>query len=114
MSTNHVPALDCVRASAVILVVASHAYLDQWVLAGPVGVTIFFVLSGYLITSLLVAELDSSGRIHLGRFYWRRALRLLPALAVFLAAAMAIDRALEPGFAPTRDLLGSIFYIENY
>jgi hypothetical protein len=63
---------------------ATHAQLASgW--AGDVGVDIFFVLSGFLITSLLIEEWDRFGSISLRRFYARRALRLLPALMVMLA-----------------------------
>jgi peptidoglycan/LPS O-acetylase OafA/YrhL len=74
------PQLDGVRAIAILPVVTYHA----WVVprGGFLGVDIFFVLSGFLITTLLVEEAQASGRISLPHFYFRRALRLLPALFV--------------------------------
>lgn len=78
------PALDGLRAIAVLLVVLSHvgvAYLGQ---AGAVGVTLFFVLSGFLIIRLLLEEPERTGRINFRRFYVRRGRRLLPALLVLL------------------------------
>ena len=78
--------LDGFRGLAILLVVAAHAAIPGFRDAGVTGVTLFFVLSGFLITSLLVEERRESGRIDLRAFYRHRALRLLPALFVFLAA----------------------------
>lgn len=75
--------LDGLRALAVLLVIASHLWIP--VLAGGwIGVDVFFVLSGYLITSILVREFDQTGSIRLARFYTRRLLRLYPALVAML------------------------------
>ncbi len=80
--------IEGLRGIAVLLVVACHCGIG--VLAGGfVGVDVFFVLSGYLITSLLVAEIGASGRLDLPRFYARRARRLLPASALMLLATLA-------------------------
>jgi peptidoglycan/LPS O-acetylase OafA/YrhL len=76
--------LDGVRGLAILLVVAAHVGLPlRW--GGMSGVTLFFVLSGYLITALLIREWDRFGSISLWRFWGRRALRLLPALFLLLA-----------------------------
>jgi peptidoglycan/LPS O-acetylase OafA/YrhL len=81
--------LDGLRAIAVLLVFAGH--IDQQALAGGyVGVEIFFVLSGYLITYLLLAERQRTGGIALRRFYIRRGLRLFPALIVMVVAMTPI------------------------
>lgn len=74
--------LDGVRGVAILLVLLAHIFPDALTVAGPLGVQIFFVLSGYLITTLLVAEVERRGGIDLPRFFVRRALRLLPALVV--------------------------------
>lgn len=75
---QHIPALDGLRALSAIAVVAGHALLP---LRGfGYGVDVFFVLSGSLITGLLLDEVDRSGRIDRRAFYIRRAARLLPAL----------------------------------
>jgi peptidoglycan/LPS O-acetylase OafA/YrhL len=79
-----VPALDGLRGVAVMLVVLSHAHVTPGV-AGPVGVTVFFVLSGYLITGLLLDETEETGTVGLRRFWIRRLLRLAPALLVMVA-----------------------------
>ena len=75
------PDIEGLRGIAVLLVVAFHAHIWWW-RGGFLGVDIFFVLSGYLITALLLQELESSGTLSLVGFYARRARRLLPAAAV--------------------------------
>ena len=80
---NHLPGLDGLRALAVLSVVAYH-FQFGWAKGGYLGVDLFFVLSGFLITSLLLEEKFESGRIALGAFWARRARRLLPALFVML------------------------------
>jgi peptidoglycan/LPS O-acetylase OafA/YrhL len=72
------PDIEGLRALAVGLVIAFHAELP-FLRGGFVGVDVFFVLSGYLITSLLMQEISSSGTVNFARFYARRARRLLPA-----------------------------------
>lgn len=81
----HLPALDGLRGVAVALVVAYHLFPDV-VPGGFLGVDVFFVLSGFLITSLLVREHESTGGVALGRFYVRRLRRLTPALVLVIAA----------------------------
>ena len=78
---------------AVLLVVLSHWSVDTWRFGGTVGVTVFFVLSGYLITSILLAEHGATGAIGLRAFYARRALRLFPALAVVVVAIPFLQKA---------------------
>jgi peptidoglycan/LPS O-acetylase OafA/YrhL len=80
---NHRPELDGLRALAVLLVIASHLAVP-YLLGGWVGVDVFFVLSGYLITSILVREFHRTSSIALGHFYLRRVLRLYPALIAML------------------------------
>jgi peptidoglycan/LPS O-acetylase OafA/YrhL len=74
------PSLDAIRGIAILLVLLAHTH--QLLPGGRLGVDLFFVLSGFLITSLLLSEWDSTGSIAFGGFYARRALRLLPALFV--------------------------------
>lgn len=94
---SRVRGLDGVRGIAILTVVSYHAF--GFPSAGLFGVDLFFVLSGYLITSLLVAEWQRNGTISLRRFWGRRARRLLPALAVYLGTllvlAIAVGKSAE-------------------
>lgn len=86
--------LDALRGVAALIVFVFH--VDELLLPGGgwIGVTAFFTLSGYLITSLLLAEADSAGRVAVRAFYVRRARRLLPAFAFFLAVAATYAMAI--------------------
>lgn len=77
----HEPALDGLRAVAILMVVVGHMFQ---LASGWIGVHLFFVLSGYLITRILSAEIDCTGTIDFYRFYWRRFLRLMPPLWAML------------------------------
>lgn len=79
------PELDGIRGLAVLLVLASHARVPGFEGGGMVGVTLFFVLSGFLITGLLRQELARTGRVDLRAFYVRRIRRLVPALVALVA-----------------------------
>ena len=92
-----IPALDGVRALAVALVLADHGGIPG-VSGGFIGVDVFFVLSGFLITSLLLDELGRTGAIDLPGFWVRRARRLLPALIVMVLAVVVL-RELFPSDA---------------
>ena len=80
---RYMPGLDGLRAVAVLAVIAFHEQFS-WAPGGLLGVSLFFTLSGYLITDLLLSKWVSTGRLHLGSFWARRARRLLPALFVML------------------------------
>jgi peptidoglycan/LPS O-acetylase OafA/YrhL len=97
------PQLDGIRAIAVLGVVAFHSRGGAFP-GGYIGVDVFFVLSGYLITTLLMAEHASTGRVSFRRFYARRALRLLPAL-VLVCGITALMWALVPNLPDHRDTL---------
>src|SRR3954453_6582989 len=75
----HLPSLDGIRALALIAVLLFHSQLG-WARGGYLGVTTFFVLSGFLITGLLLRERDTTGGVRLRAFWGRRARRLLPAV----------------------------------
>lgn len=107
--------LDGLRAVAVIAVVLFH--LNPGYLSGGfLGVDLFFVISGYLITRLLLAERQRTGRIRLGRFYLRRARRLLPALAALLAVVVCFGALLWPDQRPTLtgSAVSSLGYVTNW
>jgi peptidoglycan/LPS O-acetylase OafA/YrhL len=110
---GRIPALDGVRGLAIALVVISHAYVGVLPFGAPVGVTLFFVLSGYLITGILIRQLDQ-GRWSLARFYQRRARRLLPGLVVVLATSLFLRLWLEDFQGWWAQAWPVIFYATNY
>src|ERR1700733_14513831 len=101
----HLPSLDGIRAVSFLLVFAAHAGLGD-VIPGGFGVTVFFFLSGYLITTLLRIEHDATGTVSLRQFYLRRALRILPPFYLVLAlAALAAWLGVIAGGLSARALL---------
>ncbi len=110
---GHRPGLDQVRGVAVLMVVLGHT-IHRWGVggAGRIGVTVFFVLSGFLITRLLLEERVRTGRISLGGFYARRARRLLPALLVFLPLAALVNDHL--GLWVRDPIVATLTYTANY
>src|SRR5262249_20772646 len=98
--TDHMPGLDGMRAIAVAAVVVFH--LDSnWLPGGFLGVDIFFVISGFLITQLLLRELRDTGRLSLGAFYIRRVRRLLPAVAFLIGAVIVAGTLVWTDQRPT-------------
>ena len=109
---KHLPALDGLRAVAVFVVISYHAGLMKGI-PGDLGVTLFFVLSGFLITWLLLREFAATGSISIRSFYARRALRIFPAYYVFILFSLAVDTAL--GHRWSRGLIAVAFtYLVNY
>jgi len=109
------PALDGVRAVAVVLVLLFHLGMP-WMRAGYLGVSLFFTLSGFLISSLLLSEHAERGAVSFRNFYARRARRLLPA-SLFVLAAVVVARLLGafpdvPGLRA--DLLGALLQVYNW
>ena len=115
-SSNYRPHLDGLRAVAVYLVVAFHARLAGFA-GGFIGVDVFFVLSGYLVTSILLRDLGTGGRVDLRRFYARRFRRILPAAAVALLVT-AVAYAIVATPAQMLDALGgfraAFLYVANW
>ena len=111
----YMPGIDAMRALAVLAVFGYHAGLD-WVPGGFLGVDVFFVISGYLITSLLLREFRGTGHLEIGRFWLRRARRLLPAVGVLIAVAMIVSAIAEPSRIDQirGDALASLFYFANW
>ena len=110
------PALDGVRAVSVIAVILYHAGFS-WMHGGFFGVEVFFVVSGFLITSLLVEERDRSGRVDLRQFWVRRWRRLLPALVAVLVAVsvwVVFWGSLEQRAQMRRDLPWALGYLANW
>jgi peptidoglycan/LPS O-acetylase OafA/YrhL len=112
---RYLAGLDGLRALAVAAVVAYHLGYG-WAQGGLLGVGVFFTLSGYLITDILVGQFTATGRIRLGEFWMRRARRLLPALLVMLAVVgvwvNGFGRSFLPGFRG--DVAASALYVSNW
>ncbi|MDM7830699.1 acyltransferase family protein [Cellulomonas edaphi] len=114
--TRHRPDIQGLRALAVLLVLVYHAGVP-WLRGGYVGVDVFFVVSGFLITGLILREIDRTGRLRLGAFYARRMRRLLPATAVVFATVAALTLLVLPVTrwnTTAQDLLASSLYVENW
>ena len=109
------PSLDGIRALSVIAVMLYHANI-AWLPGGFLGVEVFFVVSGFLITSLLIEERESNHRINLKQFWIRRARRLLPAFFVMLCATAVCVAFYATDSAPDfrRDMLPSLGYFSNW
>jgi peptidoglycan/LPS O-acetylase OafA/YrhL len=112
------PALDGLRALAVVAVIGYHlSYAGLGFPGGYTGVNVFFVLSGFLITSLLVQEFESFGGIDFAAFWMRRAIRLAPALLVTIVAAAALAALDVSSAQPHETLVGIpwvLLYVGNY
>lgn len=113
---RHVPAFDGLRALAVLAVMVHHAHVPLMD-GGFLGVDVFFVLSGFLITALLVQERERNGTVDVWRFYARRALRLFPALIVMVAVVTPVLLAWDDGELRTTSLQTipwTLGYLTNY
>jgi len=115
-SRNFRPDIEGLRALAVILVLLYHAG-SPWFPGGFVGVDVFFVVSGFLITGLIMREIRSTGGFRFGAFYAKRARRLLPAIAVCLLAVAVLSWAVLPANRWSDiagDLVASSVYLMNW
>jgi peptidoglycan/LPS O-acetylase OafA/YrhL len=112
---RYMPGLDGLRAIAVLAVIVFHLGFD-WAPGGLLGVGIFFTLSGYLITDILLSQLSQRGRIDLLRFWAARARRLLPALFVMLAIVAAWVTIFGPAQPDQfrKAVVSSVFYVNNW
>ncbi len=120
---RRIPSLDGLRAISILFVLFSHlagtrgfpvsaAAANVWSL-GEFGVTVFFVISGFLITGLLLDEIERTNRIRLGRFYFRRTLRIFPPYFALIFMLLAAD-ALGWITLNSRDALHAMTYTSNY
>jgi peptidoglycan/LPS O-acetylase OafA/YrhL len=112
---GRLPGLDGLRAIAVASVFLFHADVS-WMKGGYLGVDLFFVISGFLITSLLMAETEKAGRIDMLGFYGRRARRLLPASYLMTVVVILAAKIWAPDALPRLrdDTIASLFYVTNW
>jgi len=112
---SYMPGLDGLRALAVTAVLLYHAGVSQ-VAGGFLGVEVFFVISGYLITCVLLADRDNNGRVRLRHFWFRRARRLLPALFVLLLVTLGVAVIFYPSevIELRSDTLAALGYATNW
>ena len=113
--TRYVPALDGIRAIAVVAVIVYHLHLPHCS-GGLLGVAVFFTLSGYLITGLLLDERDREGRIDFGGFWMRRMRRLMPALVAVVLVVLTVTAVARPDDLGTRAAEGgtALVYVNNW
>jgi len=109
---GHIHGLDGMRAFAVLIVIIAHMGITS-IIPGGFGVTVFFFISGFLITRLLLAEREKNGTVNLNNFYIRRFLRLLPALFLMMATSALIMIAMsDPPLL--REAIAGFSYFMNY
>jgi peptidoglycan/LPS O-acetylase OafA/YrhL len=114
ITTAKIPQIQGLRALAALLVTLFHA---KWISGGFIGVDIFYVISGFLITGLLVREIDRTGTINFKEFYSRRFKRLLPTSFFVLAITAIVSWLVIPGTMRAslgRDVIGASLYVSNY
>src|SRR5258708_16055417 len=110
----HIPSLDGLRAVSFMIVFLSHAGLSV-LLPGGFGVTVFFYLSGFLITTLIRIERQTTGSVSIRNFYLRRALRILPPFYLILLLASALTMlGFLPGELRLSPVLAEATHISNY
>ncbi len=111
---GQIPSLDGLRAVSIMIVFFSHAGLSQ-LIPGGFGVTVFFFLSGFLITMLLTREHARTGGIAFGAFYLRRVLRLIPPLLLTIALGLGlVALGWAPGDMSFEATLAQVFFVYNY
>lgn len=112
---RYMPGLDGLRALAVLAVIFYHLGMP-WASGGLLGVSIFFVLSGYLITDLLLSECEKNGAVDLKHFWLRRARRLLPGMTTLLAVLIVWVALFRPSLLGNlrEDALAALFYVSNW
>ena len=124
--STRIPGLDVVRVAAILLVMGRHLpdlatasptfrpLLNVWHEGGWIGVDVFFVLSGFLIGTILLEEVQHTGRIRLGRFYGRRGFKIYPAFYAFLAIYAVLHLAAGDRPVSSRAWLSEVFFLQSY
>jgi peptidoglycan/LPS O-acetylase OafA/YrhL len=110
---KYISEIDGLRAVAILIVVSSH-FTGAHFIPGGLGVTLFFFISGYLITSILTAELETTGTIAIGAFYVRRFRRLAPALLAMVAVVSLLYQIAYGAVVPHEIAAASLYYMNYY
>lgn len=114
LHTFHIPSLDGIRALSFLVVFVSHDGLDK-IIPGLFGVAVFFFLSGYLITTLIRIEMDSTGKLSIKDFYLRRTLRIFPPFYLaFLLIILIVKAGWLSGTYSIHNLVATAAYLTNY
>ena len=114
MTSRPIPSLDGLRAVSVLLVILSHMGLEA-VVPGGFGVTVFFFLSGFLITTLMRTEYDAAGSVNLRNFWLRRALRILPPFYLVLVVCTGASLLVDPsGTLSPAAVVAQVLHYTNY
>ena len=112
-SNKYIPGLDGMRAISILLVIFAHLGFENFV-PGGLGVTIFFFISGFLITRLIRAEMLETNDFRLDNFYFRRLLRLFPALFVYVMLMLIFVTVTDMVHITTGQLSAALLYYVNY
>src|SRR3954453_1074111 len=110
--TRYIPSLDGLRAISILLVVIGHG-IPENILPAAFGVTLFFFISGYLLTIQMINEFRRKGRLNYKNFYLRRLLRLAPAALVFIMASGCIFILIGGTISPI-EWIAALLYGANY
>lgn len=110
---GYIPGLNGLRAIAVLIVIVAHMGLEH-IVPGGFGVTVFFFISGFLITRLLLAEREKKGKVGLKQFYIRRLIRLYPALIFMVLGSTLYFKLMGYGGPTLTEFMAALFYFTNF
>src|SRR5688572_15962219 len=112
---NRIKELDVLRGMAIILVLFRHGSSDNFIQSlGWIGVDLFFVLSGYLITNLILSEYKDTGKLNTKRFIIRRGFKIYPSFYIFIVATFIVHYFTSGTWIPTNQLLHEVFFLQSY
>ena len=116
LKPSYFPFMDGMRALAIISVILCHVFRNtEWLMYvdGSIGVHVFFILSGFLITTLLLKEKIKYGNVSFKNFYGRRVLRIFPVAYLFILTLVLLNTIFKLNISPV-SFLASIFYVKNF